>query len=86
MTGYETILVERRDRVGVITLDRPKALNAVNTLLVGEVVFVVKKFDCDPETGCLVVTGSAESLAVVGRPAVGGERRPRKARLRPTVM
>ncbi|MFD8749666.1 enoyl-CoA hydratase [Kitasatospora sp. NPDC059577] len=60
---YETILVERRGRVGLITLDRPKALNALNTLLMNEVVSAATEFDRDPDIGCLVVTGSEKAFA-----------------------
>ncbi|MFI9274077.1 enoyl-CoA hydratase [Kitasatospora sp. NPDC052896] len=60
---YETIRVERRDRVGVITLDRPKALNALNTQLMTEVVTAAQDFDRDPEIGALVVTGSERAFA-----------------------
>ncbi|MFF1786747.1 enoyl-CoA hydratase [Kitasatospora sp. NPDC058243] len=63
MTGYETILVERKGRVGLITLDRPKALNALNTLLMNEVVQAATEFDRDPEIGCLVITGSEKAFA-----------------------
>ncbi|WP_282204584.1 enoyl-CoA hydratase [Kitasatospora fiedleri] len=60
---YETIRVERSGRVGLITLDRPKALNALNTQLMTEVVSVATEFDRDPEIGCLVVTGSEKAFA-----------------------
>ncbi|MEU8926129.1 enoyl-CoA hydratase [Kitasatospora sp. NPDC048545] len=60
---FETILVERKGRVGLITLDRPKALNALNTLLMTEVVSAATEFDRDPEIGCLVVTGSEKAFA-----------------------
>ncbi|MFD4531656.1 enoyl-CoA hydratase [Kitasatospora sp. NPDC058397] len=63
MTGYETILVERKGRVGLITLDRPKALNALNTLLMNEVAQAATEFDRDPEIGCLVITGSEKAFA-----------------------
>ncbi|MFJ1935880.1 enoyl-CoA hydratase [Kitasatospora sp. NPDC088160] len=63
MTGYETILVERKGRVGLITLDRPKALNALNTLLMNEVVQAATEFDRDPEIGALVITGSEKAFA-----------------------
>ena len=43
MTDYETILLERRGRVGIITLNRPKALNALNSQLMREVVSVVER-------------------------------------------
>ncbi|MFF7635493.1 enoyl-CoA hydratase [Kitasatospora sp. NPDC008050] len=63
MTEYETILVERKGRVGLITLNRPKALNALNTQLMNEFVAAAKEFDRDPEIGCLLVTGSAKAFA-----------------------
>ncbi|HET9168394.1 MAG TPA: enoyl-CoA hydratase [Actinospica sp.] len=63
MTGYETIKVERRGRVGLITLDRPEALNALNTQLMHEVVAAAEDFDRDPEIGALVLTGSERAFA-----------------------
>ncbi|MFD7448302.1 enoyl-CoA hydratase [Kitasatospora sp. NPDC059827] len=60
---YGTILVERKGRVGLITLDRPKALNALNTRLMNEVVAAATEFDRDPEIGCLLLTGSAKAFA-----------------------
>ncbi|MET9402991.1 enoyl-CoA hydratase-related protein, partial [Kitasatospora sp. NPDC002965] len=63
MTAYETILAERKGRVGLITLDRPKALNALNTQLMNEVVAAARDFDRDPGIGCLVITGSEKAFA-----------------------
>jgi enoyl-CoA hydratase len=63
MSQYETIKVERRERVGLITLNRPEALNALNTLLMTEVVAAAETFDRDPEVGCLVLTGSERAFA-----------------------
>ncbi|MGW3183963.1 enoyl-CoA hydratase [Kitasatospora sp. NPDC001119] len=60
---YGTIQVERKGRVGLITLDRPKALNALNTRLMNEVVAAATEFDRDQEIGCLVVTGSEKAFA-----------------------
>ncbi|MED7949876.1 enoyl-CoA hydratase-related protein, partial [Streptomyces sp. BE20] len=60
---YETILVERKGRVGLITLNRPEALNALNTQLMNEVVTAATAFDRDPEIGCLVITGSEKAFA-----------------------
>ncbi|MEU6237717.1 enoyl-CoA hydratase [Kitasatospora sp. NPDC047058] len=60
---YATIRAERKGRVGLITLDRPKALNALNTELMNEVVAAAAEFDRDPEIGCLVVTGSEKAFA-----------------------
>ncbi|OLT51313.1 enoyl-CoA hydratase [Gordonia sp. CNJ-863] len=63
MTDYQTILVERRGRVGIITLNRPKALNALNSELMNEVVGVVKEFDVDEAIGAIVITGSEKAFA-----------------------
>ncbi|MGW2544132.1 enoyl-CoA hydratase [Kitasatospora sp. NPDC001574] len=60
---FETILVERKGRVGLITLNRPEALNALNTQLMNEVVTAATAFDRDPEIGCLVITGSEKAFA-----------------------
>ncbi|MFB7043082.1 MULTISPECIES: enoyl-CoA hydratase [unclassified Streptomyces] len=60
---YETILVERKDRVALVTLDRPKALNALNLRLMEEVVAAVEELDRDPGVGCVVLTGSEKAFA-----------------------
>ncbi len=61
--GYETIKVETKGKVGVITLDRPKALNALNTQLIGEVVQAAQDFDANEKVGCLIITGSEKAFA-----------------------
>lgn len=63
MSEYETIIVTREGRVGVITLDRPKALNALNTTLMGEVVTAASTFDRDSDIGAIVITGSDRAFA-----------------------
>jgi enoyl-CoA hydratase len=60
---YETILVERDDRVGIITLNRPKALNALNTQVMNEVTSAAADFDADPGIGAIIITGSAKAFA-----------------------
>jgi enoyl-CoA hydratase len=60
---YETILIETRRRVGLITLNRPKALNAINRLLTEELLSAAEAFDADPAVGCLVITGSERAFA-----------------------
>jgi enoyl-CoA hydratase len=60
---YENILVERRDRVGVITLNRPKALNAITRALAAEVMEAALDFDRDPGVGAIVITGSDRAFA-----------------------
>ncbi|BDV32078.1 enoyl-CoA hydratase-related protein [Microbacterium terricola] len=63
MTEYDTILAETRGRVGWITLNRPEALNALNTQLMRDVVAAASAFDADPEIGAIVVTGSERAFA-----------------------
>lgn len=58
-----TIVVDRRDRVGLITLNRPKALNALNTKLAAEVLAALKAFDGDANVGAIVITGSPRAFA-----------------------
>ena len=61
--AYETILVEQKGRVGVITLNRPQALNALNNQVMREVTTAMKVFDSTDDIGCLVVTGSKKAFA-----------------------
>src|SRR3954462_8859632 len=61
--AFETILVETRGKVGLITLNRPQALNALNSMLVGEVNAALDGFEADPTVGCVVVTGSEKAFA-----------------------
>lgn len=62
-TGYETVTVETEGRVGIITLNRPQALNALNAQLVDELGRAARAFDADPGIGCIVVTGSEKAFA-----------------------
>ena len=62
-TSYEHILVETRGAVGIITLNRPKALNALSSPLMAEVNSVTKAWDKDPSIGCMVLTGSERAFA-----------------------
>jgi len=61
--AYETILVETRGKVGLITLNRPQALNALNSTLVGELNRALDGFEADPAIGCLLITGSEKAFA-----------------------
>ena len=63
MTDYTTILVEQRGRVGWITLNRPEALNALNSTLVSELAHAASVFDADEQIGAIVLTGSARAFA-----------------------
>ena len=60
---YETILVETRGKVGLITLNRPKALNALNSQVLTEVVAAVNAFGADAGIGAIVLTGSEKAFA-----------------------
>lgn len=61
--AYETILVETRDRVGLITLNRPKALNALNSDVLKDVVAAAEAFEANPKIGAIVLTGSEKAFA-----------------------
>ena len=61
--AYECILTEIDGAVGVITLNRPEALNAFNNQLMDELTDAVKKFENDDTIGCLVITGSEKAFA-----------------------
>jgi enoyl-CoA hydratase len=61
--AYETILVETRGKVGLITLNRPKALNALNQDVLREVVSAMEAFEDDARIGAIVLTGSEKAFA-----------------------
>ncbi|WP_159590168.1 enoyl-CoA hydratase [Chelativorans xinjiangense] len=61
--AYETILVETRGRVGLITLNRPKALNALNSQVLEELVAAAEAFDASAKVGAIVLTGSQKAFA-----------------------
>jgi enoyl-CoA hydratase len=61
--NHQTIVVETRGRVGIIRLNRPQALNALNAALMEELGNAVAAFDVAPETGCIVITGSEKAFA-----------------------
>jgi len=61
--SYETILVEQRDRVTLVTLNRPQALNALNGQVLADLLAAMAAFDADPGQGCAVITGSAKAFA-----------------------
>ena len=60
---YTSILVETRGRVGLITLNRPQALNALNNQLMREVMDALEAFDKDDDIGAMVITGSEKAFA-----------------------
>ena len=61
--AYEMILVETQGRVGVITLNRPQALNALCDQLMGELGDALRAFDADAAIGAIIVTGSPKAFA-----------------------
>ncbi|WP_181774914.1 enoyl-CoA hydratase [Amycolatopsis pittospori] len=64
MSEYETITVERAgDRVALITLNRPKALNALNLRAMREITAAAAELGQDPDVGAIVLTGSAKAFA-----------------------
>ena len=60
---FETILVETRGKVGLITLNRPQALNALNRQIIGELNQALDAYEADANIGCIVLTGSAKAFA-----------------------
>ncbi|MGH6867118.1 MAG: enoyl-CoA hydratase [Methyloceanibacter sp.] len=60
---YDTIVVAKKGKVGLIALNRPHALNALNTLLISELNRALKTFDVDPSVGCIVITGNEKAFA-----------------------
>ena len=63
---YETILVEQRDAVTLITLNRPQALNALNAQVLEEMITAFAAFEADPSQRCAVLTGSGEKAFAAG--------------------
>ncbi len=61
--SYQNIIVETRGKVGLIRLNRPQALNALNGALVRELSAAVDAFEADGSIGCLVITGSEKAFA-----------------------
>ncbi|MBK5913507.1 enoyl-CoA hydratase [Rhodocyclus purpureus] len=61
--SHQYIIVERRDRVGLITLNRPQQLNALCDALIDEMVVALDEFEADDGIGAIVITGSAKAFA-----------------------
>ncbi len=64
--SYETILVSRDERVGTITLNRPEALNALNSQVMHEVTGAAAEFDADPGIGAIIITGAGGKAFAAG--------------------
>ncbi len=61
--SYENIIASSHDHVGVVQINRPKAMNALNTPTMEEIVAAMRAFDADDEIGCMVLTGSDKAFA-----------------------
>ena len=61
--SYENIVIERKGRVGIIRLNRPQALNALNLALKSELCEAIRKFDSDANIGCMIITGNEKAFA-----------------------
>ncbi len=66
MSNYQSILVDRDERVGIVTLNRPKELNALNFQLVSELANALEELDRDEEIRCMVITGAGEKAFAAG--------------------
>ena len=61
--AYENILVTTEDRVGIITINRPQAMNALNSHVIAEINTALDGFEKDPNIGCMLITGSEKAFA-----------------------
>ncbi len=66
MSDYQHILVECNEQIGIVTLNRPKELNALNFSLVSELVDALEELDRDQTIRCIVVTGAGEKAFAAG--------------------
>jgi enoyl-CoA hydratase len=63
MSDYETILIERHDAVSLVRINRPQALNALNSQVLADLTQAFAAYDADPAQRCLVLTGSEKAFA-----------------------
>ncbi|MFN3636157.1 MAG: enoyl-CoA hydratase-related protein, partial [Rhizobium rhizophilum] len=61
--SFETLLIERRDRVALVTLNRPQALNALNSTVMRELGLLLAELQADAGIGAVVLTGSEKAFA-----------------------
>jgi enoyl-CoA hydratase len=61
--AYQNIIIETRGQVGLVTLNRPQALNALNETLIAELNDALAGFESNPDVGCTVITGSEKAFA-----------------------
>src|SRR5690242_16248258 len=64
--SYETITVEQRDAVALITLNRPQALNALNSQVLEDLIGAFTAFEADPDQRCAVLTGAGDKAFAAG--------------------
>lgn len=61
--AYENIIVTEEDRVGIITINRPQAMNALNSKVIAEINAALDGFEKNPNIGCMLITGSDKAFA-----------------------
>ncbi|MCF8477149.1 MAG: enoyl-CoA hydratase [Pseudolabrys sp.] len=61
--SYQNLIVETKGRVGVIQLNRPQALNALNRALIADLIQAIDAFEADDAIGCLLITGTDKAFA-----------------------
>lgn len=61
--AYQKIIAETRGKVGLVTLNRPKALNALNSELISELSSALDEYEADEKIGCIIITGSEKAFA-----------------------
>src|SRR5260370_38179147 len=66
MSNYQSILVDRDERVGIVTLNRPNELNALNFQLISELANALEELDRDEEIRCIVITGAGGKAFAAG--------------------
>ena len=66
MAEYETLLVEQRGAVTLIMLNRPQALNALNSTVLKELIAAMAAFEADDSQGCVVLTGAGDKAFAAG--------------------
>ena len=82
--AYELIEVRvEAEKVGIITLNRPKALNALNSALMDELGTALKAFDADEAIGCMIITGSEKAFAAAAPTRPGRLRYPLRPNRQP---
>jgi 2-(1,2-epoxy-1,2-dihydrophenyl)acetyl-CoA isomerase len=78
-TGTDTVLAERTDGVGIITLNRPERRNALHAEMFEAVPLLLERFIGDPDVGCVMITGAGSAFCSGGDVGGGTSRRPAQA-------